>query len=313
MKRVTGAFASLAVASGALLFVPSAAQADTLPPLPVKFTAPAGPFYVGKEIAVDPAAVTASLPAWEKYYGIEIWDKDPNALGDWDGDGDVEPYYDYTVAHIPGDSDNGHEFGQPSTFNVAQNPWGAPRPGSALRYTPTSADLGKYVVLYGSASERAPYSWDEDAQGAYAYHYSAWYFGPTLQATQLYDWDGDAATPDTIQADPTGSPYQVIGTVAPTLLALPSADTKAIAKVKGKTNAKVGATVAVVAPKKFGVAKVKVSYKWFANGVAIPKAKKSSLKLAKKYKGKKLTVVITVGKSGFSAYTKTVSFGKIKK
>jgi len=91
---------------------------------------------------------------------------------------------------------------------------------------------------------------------------------------------------------------------------------KSFGKKSGK--AKVGKTVKV-SKASFSKAgkkqKLKVAYQWYANGKAIKgakKARKASLKIAKSLKNKKLTVKITVSKSGYKSKVKTISFGKVK-
>lgn len=83
-------------------------------------------------------------------------------------------------------------------------------------------------------------------------------------------------------------------------------------QIKKTGTAKVGKTVKVAVPKKIK-SKAKVSYQWYASGKTIKGAKKSSFKIGKTYKGKKLTVIVTYKKAGYSPYTKTLSIGKVKK
>jgi hypothetical protein len=76
--------------------------------------------------------------------------------------------------------------------------------------------------------------------------------------------------------------------------------------------AKVGKTLKV----KVGAwsPKAKYSYQWYANGKAIKKATKSSLKLKKAQKGKKITVAVTAKKAGYEPKTKkSKATKKVKK
>ena len=56
----------------------------------------------------------------------------------------------------------------------------------------------------------------------------------------------------------------------------------------------------------------KVTYKWLANGKAIKKATKPSLKLTKSLKGKKVSVKATYAKDGFLKTVQTSKALKIK-
>ncbi|MDR1791768.1 MAG: glycoside hydrolase family 3 C-terminal domain-containing protein [Propionibacteriaceae bacterium] len=56
----------------------------------------------------------------------------------------------------------------------------------------------------------------------------------------------------------------------------------------------------------------KFKYQWLANGKKIAKATKSSLKLTKALKGKKISVKVTGSKSGYTSVTKTSAAKKIK-
>jgi len=58
----------------------------------------------------------------------------------------------------------------------------------------------------------------------------------------------------------------------------------------------------------------KLTYRWKANGKSISGATKSTYKIAKKYKGKKITVTVTGSKSGYTTVSKTSkSTSKVKK
>jgi hypothetical protein len=71
-------------------------------------------------------------------------------------------------------------------------------------------------------------------------------------------------------------------------------------KVSGK--AKVGKTLTAKASWSPGAT---FTYKWFANGKAIPGATKSSLKIAASVKGKKITVTVTGTKAGYQTVSAT--------
>jgi 5-hydroxyisourate hydrolase-like protein (transthyretin family) len=76
-------------------------------------------------------------------------------------------------------------------------------------------------------------------------------------------------------------------------VATPSISGKA--KVGKKLTAKAGT---------WGPSPVKLAYKWYANGKAIKGATKSSYKIAKSVKGKKITVKVTGSKAGYATVTK---------
>lgn len=80
--------------------------------------------------------------------------------------------------------------------------------------------------------------------------------------------------------------------------------------ISGK--AKVGKSLSVSAP---GVAQpgAAYSYRWLANGAAIPGATGTTLKLKGKQKGKKITVQVTVAKAGYTTLVLTAGpTGKVK-
>ena len=71
-------------------------------------------------------------------------------------------------------------------------------------------------------------------------------------------------------------------------------------KTKGKLTgtARVGKTLKVKAPK-FDRTGVKISFRWSAGGKTIKRRTKSSLKLTKAQKGKKVSVTLTATKAGY--------------
>jgi hypothetical protein len=52
---------------------------------------------------------------------------------------------------------------------------------------------------------------------------------------------------------------------------------------------------------------VRLSFRWYANGRRIQKQTKSSLKLTKAFKGKRITAKITVTKTGYRTLTLTLA------
>ena len=80
------------------------------------------------------------------------------------------------------------------------------------------------------------------------------------------------------------------------------------AKVTGTP--KVGKTLKAVPAKADGAT---VTYQWLANGKAIKKATKASLKLTKALKGKKVAVTVTYAKAGFLDVVQTSKAVKVKK
>ena len=84
-----------------------------------------------------------------------------------------------------------------------------------------------------------------------------------------------------------------------------------VGKITGYTpkisgTAKVGKTLTVVAKKWAPAAgKVKLSYRWYANGKAIKKATTAKYKVASSVRGKKITVKVTGKATGFTTVSKT--------
>lgn len=84
------------------------------------------------------------------------------------------------------------------------------------------------------------------------------------------------------------------------------------AKKKGHTKAKIGKTAQVTKTYLKPAGKgMKVTYRWTAGSKVIDKDR--SVKVSKKYKGKKLKLKVTVSKAGYKARSKTLNFGAIKK
>jgi len=76
-------------------------------------------------------------------------------------------------------------------------------------------------------------------------------------------------------------------------------------KAKLSGTARVGKTVKLTLPK-LKQTKVKLTFSWYANGKVIKKQTKSSLKLTKRLKGKRITVKITLKKTGYKTLTITL-------
>ncbi|MBO1900918.1 hypothetical protein J4H92_03020 [Leucobacter weissii] len=72
---------------------------------------------------------------------------------------------------------------------------------------------------------------------------------------------------------------------------------------------KVGKPTLSKAGKKAGL---RVSYRWYASGKTIKGATKQKLRIAKKLRNKKITVKVTVSKTGYTSKSKTVKFGKAR-
>jgi hypothetical protein len=74
-------------------------------------------------------------------------------------------------------------------------------------------------------------------------------------------------------------------------------------------SAKVGKKLTAKVTKTSGV---KVAYQWYLNGKKISKATKSTLKVAKSYRGKKVTVKVTFTKKGYVSVVKTSAPKKVR-
>lgn len=90
-------------------------------------------------------------------------------------------------------------------------------------------------------------------------------------------------------------------TSSPTVAVAPGTLSAKTPVISGK--AKVGKTLKAKQGT-WGPAPVTLRYQWYANGKKISKATKSSYKIAKKYKGKKITVKVTGTKTGYTTVTK---------
>jgi hypothetical protein len=75
--------------------------------------------------------------------------------------------------------------------------------------------------------------------------------------------------------------------------------------------ARVGKTIRLTLPT-FAQSKVKLAFRWYADGKVIKKQTTSSLKLAKTYKGKRISVTITATKAGYKPTTTVRLGGKVK-
>ena len=85
---------------------------------------------------------------------------------------------------------------------------------------------------------------------------------------------------------------------------------KVSGKAKAKGTAKVGKKLTATPGKATGAT---VKYQWLLNGKAIKKATGKSLKVAKSFKGKKVSVKVSYVRSGYTTVTQTSSAVKIKK
>jgi hypothetical protein len=83
-------------------------------------------------------------------------------------------------------------------------------------------------------------------------------------------------------------------------------------KAKLTGAARVGRSITLTLPT-FTQSKVKFSFRWYADGKRIKKQTKSSLKLTNAYKGKRISVTITVSRTGYKSTTLTLRLGgKVK-
>ena len=106
-------------------------------------------------------------------------------------------------------------------------------------------------------------------------------------------------------ASPSPSPS---ASPAPSATPLAALRVRKQPKLRGK--AKVGKKLKLRLPK-LAQSGVKLSFRWYANGKRIKKQSKSSLKLSKKLKGKRITAKIKVKKAGYK--TLTLKVGPTKK
>ena len=83
-------------------------------------------------------------------------------------------------------------------------------------------------------------------------------------------------------------------------------------KSKGHKKAKIGKTAKVAKTylKPAGTG-MKVTYRWYAGKKLVDRDR--SVKVSKRYKGKKLKLKVTISKPGYKSRTKTLSFGTVNK
>jgi hypothetical protein len=93
-------------------------------------------------------------------------------------------------------------------------------------------------------------------------------------------------------------------TPAPKSAAKPSLTVRRKAMLTGA--ARVGRRIKLKLPA-FRQSGVRLSFRWYANGRRIQKQTKSSLKLTKAFKGKRITAKITVTKTGYRTLTLTLA------
>lgn len=124
--------------------------------------------------------------------------------------------------------------------------------------------------------------------------------------------------PNVVDADSapvslTGAPVSPSASPPPATSAKPSTPALTVsrnAKLSGA--ARVGQRITLTLPT-FRQAGVRLSFRWYANGKRIQKQTKSSLKLTKALKGKRITAKITVTRAGYRTLTLTVGpTGKVK-
>jgi hypothetical protein len=76
--------------------------------------------------------------------------------------------------------------------------------------------------------------------------------------------------------------------------------------------ARVGRRITLKLPT-FAQSRTRLAFRWYVNGKRIQKQTKSSLKLTKAFKGKRITAKITVTRAGYRTLTLTVGpTGKVK-
>jgi ELWxxDGT repeat protein len=165
---------------------------------------------------------------------------------------------------------------------------GTPIPNATgTEYTPSSADAGAQVVFRVTAS--------------------------------------GIGGPNVVTAD--SAPISVGGVVSPPATTPPStppavkpspkpAPTKPKLTLRRKAKltgaARVGARIKLALPT-FTQSKVKLAFRWYANGKRIKAQTGSSLKLTNALKGKRISITITATRTGYSSTTLTVSLsGKVK-
>ena len=130
--------------------------------------------------------------------------------------------------------------------------------------------------------------------------------------TAAYLWVTDAHVGKTVTVTVTafGQGGQTVSSTAKGVKITGVLTRTSAAAVKG--TARVGKKLSVKKPK-FAVKRVKITYQWFVGKKKIKGAKKATIKLTSKYRGKKLTVKVTVKKAGFKTVTYKLTSKRIAK
>jgi ELWxxDGT repeat protein len=155
---------------------------------------------------------------------------------------------------------------------------GTPIPNATTTtYTPSTADAGAQVSFRVTASG--------------------------IGGPNVVDADSAPVSLTGVSASPSPSP-------SPAKPAKPVLTVSKKAKLTGA--ARVGQSIKLKLPK-FAQSRAKLSFSWYADGKRIKKQTKSSLRLTKGLKGKRITAKITVTKTGYKTLTLTVGpTGKVK-
>ncbi len=173
---------------------------------------------------------------------------------------------------------------EPNRYAYAWLRNGTPIPNATgTTYTPNTADAGTQISFRVTASGIG---------------------GPNVVTADsaAVSLGGAVATPSA--APPPATPAKPAKHAKPAL--------KVSKKAKLTGTARVGRRIKLKLPK-FVQPRVKLSFRWYVNGKRIKKQTKSSLKLGKAFKGKRITAKITVTKAGYKTLTLTVGpTGKVR-
>jgi hypothetical protein len=164
---------------------------------------------------------------------------------------------------------------------------GTPVPNATgTEYTPSTADAGAQITFRVTASGIR---------------------GPNVVTADSAPVSVGGAVPSpgaTPKPTPAATPRPVPAASKPKLTL------RRTAKLTGAT--RIGQHIKLTLPT-FTQSKVKLSFRWYANGKRIKKQTKSSLKLTSAYKGKRISVTITATRTGYESTTLTLNLrGKVK-
>ncbi|MET0931507.1 MAG: hypothetical protein ABWX74_18445 [Aeromicrobium sp.] len=138
-------------------------------------------------------------------------------------------------------------------------------------------------------------------------------YGPTQTITTTVNAPGRTTHVTSFEYELAGSkPCDQVTDIRDVPKQITSTHIKKWSKKKGHKKARLGQTLKVTKTYLKPAGKgMKVRYRWYAGKKVVDKDR--SVKVSRKYTGKKLKLKVTISKPGYKARTKTLSYGKVKK